>query len=184
MGRSCGRLGRGNVGVVVMTLGAVGLLASPTWAERAAAFVTIGGTLVQGDATNKEDAGGIVVLGVDAALTRPVDPTGAVGAVQHTPLQIIKLPDRASPRLVKAAALGEAVQNVEIRFYRPSTTGQVLLYHTFILEDGVKIVEFRTSGDTTVPGGVTETVGFAYCQITVRDDLNKTPPTVFDFCQP
>lgn len=78
----------------------------------------------------------------------------------------VKLPDRASPRLVKAAALGEVIQKVEIRFYRPSTTGQVLLYHTFILDKGVRIVEFRTGGDTTVPGGVTETVGFAYCQLT------------------
>jgi len=52
-------------------------------------------------------------------LTLPVDPmTGKItGPRQHSPFQLTKHPDCASPYLFKAAATGQSLKSAEFRFY-------------------------------------------------------------------
>ena len=112
---------------------------------------------------------------VNVGLNVPTDPASGLptGRRQYQPITITKLPDKASTKLLTAAVTNERLKSVEIRFYRPSTTGANVLYHTFKLTNAT-ISSFTQGGDTRSPGGVTESISFVFQSIEVIDNLNGT----------
>ena len=130
--------------------------------------------IIQGDATSKEGQGAIAIQAVQHRVAAPFDiASGLVtGQRRHSPLYIVKRPDKSSPKLLMALALNENLDSVEIKFFRTVTTGAVVHYHTFKLFNA-RIIEVSTGGATDSTGGVLENVGFVYQKIQVTDHVNK-----------
>lgn len=145
-----------------------------------AVAVVIGSTqgVIQGDDTSKVTQGAINIQAVQHGISTPFDAASGLptGKRRHSPLYIVKRPDKASPKLLMALALNENL-TVEVKFFRTVTTGAVVHYHTFKLIDA-RIIDMRTGGATDATGGVIENVGFVYGKIEVTDHVNKI--TVMD----
>jgi type VI secretion system Hcp family effector len=152
------------------------IAAQPLFAQHASVIINgVTQGLIQGDETNKSfGANTIAILGVTHSLTMPFDATTGLPPdrprVEHRPIEIVKLPDKSTPKLLRALVTNESL-NVEIRFYRTVTSGAVVLYHTFKLS-GAGIKSIRSTGDTNAPNGVTETVAFTYSTLEVIDNVN------------
>jgi type VI secretion system secreted protein Hcp len=163
---------------------AVVVAPSSAWAWRGLA--TIQGTIqgpIQGDNTTKDGAGAVVVRAISLGLSRPLDSaTGQViGKLSLKPFRMVKEPDRATPKLLKAAVTNEGL-TVEIKWFRSISTGAEQHYFTIKL-DGARIVELESEGDVTVAGGVLEAVSLTYTKITMTDVINGTVAAA-DFLSP
>ena len=130
--------------------------------------------VIQGDGTSKEAQGAIIIQAVQHGITVPFDAASGLptGKRRHSPLYIVKRPDKSSPKLLMALALNENLTSVEIKFFRTVTTGAVVHYHTFKLINA-RVTELSTAGATDATGGVIENVGFVYEKIEVTDHINK-----------
>ena len=131
--------------------------------------------LIQGDVTQAKREDSIRVLAYFHEITSPRDAaTGLpIGNRQHKPLTIVKLIDKATPKLYKILASNEGITEWRLDFYRPSSSGGEQLYYTIELTNAI-IVRIRAQGDMTQ---VSETIAFVYQKITwkwTEGDLEAT----------
>jgi type VI secretion system secreted protein Hcp len=146
---------------------------SPAWAWRGlATIVGVSQGPIQGDNTTKDGPGAIVVRAMSLGVFRTVDDSRHVGVATFRPFKLVKEPDRATPKLLKAAVTNETL-TVEIKWYRSLSTGAEQHYFTIKLE-GAQVVQLESEGDVTVAGGVLDTVGLAYSKLTMTDVINGT----------
>ncbi|MBI2468152.1 MAG: type VI secretion system tube protein Hcp [Candidatus Rokubacteria bacterium] len=150
----------------------VALSTSPAWAFKAVAIITGNQGKIQGEITTKGLEGTIFVQAIAFASSTPFDATSGSPTGQRTsmPLHVVKVPDTATPQLLLAHDKGE-VLTVEIRMFRPVTTGAVEHYFTIRLVNAA-IVGVQASGDVNAPGGVLETISFVYQTITFTNLIN------------
>jgi len=129
---------------------------------------------IQGDNTSKDGAGAIVIKEIGFQMNRPLDPASGqpAGQVRFQPFTLVKEPDRATPKLLKAAATSERL-SVEIKWFRSLTTGVEQHYFTVRLENAT-IVEMESQGDVTVAGGVLEGLKLSYGKLVMTDVINGT----------
>jgi type VI secretion system secreted protein Hcp len=129
---------------------------------------------IQGDNLTKDGAGAIVIKEIGFQMNRPVDPLSGLpsGQARFQPFALVKEPDRATPKLLKAAATAERL-SVEIKWFRSLATGVEQHYFTVRLENAI-IVEMETQGDVTVAGGVLESLRLSYGKLVMTDVINGT----------
>lgn len=168
------RLRRVVVSLVVVAL-LLAVAPSDALAWRGLATVTgmVQGT-IPGDNTSKDGPGAIVIKEIGFQMNRPLDPaTGqAAGQVRFQPFLLVKEPDRATPKLVKAGATSERL-SIEIKWFRSLATGVEQHYFTVRLENAT-IVEMESQGDVTVAGGVLESLRLTYTKLVMTDVINGT----------
>ena len=100
---------------------------------------------IDGSCTAAGKEGTSVVLGYEHDVHIPLDTdTGQPTGVRvHQPLRIVKLMDKASPKLYQALVTGERLE-VELKWYRIDPTGGEEHYFTTKLEDAI-IVAIKPS---------------------------------------
>jgi len=138
-------------------------------------LATITGTVqgkIEGDNTTKDGPGAVVIREIGFDLSLPIDvATGLpAGKVRFAPFTVVKEPDRATPKLLRAAATLERL-TVEIRWFRSVATGAEQHYFTVRLENAL-ISQLQSEGDVTVAGGVLESVRLTYGKLTMTDVIN------------
>lgn len=96
-----------------------------------------GGSDINGSSTVQGREGSIEVVGFSHGLNLPVD--GQNGKITdarvHSPMNIEKEFDAASPYLYRAVAKGQTLKSAELRWYRINDAGQEQLYFTMLLEN-------------------------------------------------
>lgn len=162
----------------VLVLVAAAIATVPAFGENAIMLITGERQgFIAGDDTSKASSSGqaITVIAVNIGVNVPIDAASGLptGRRTYQPIQIVKLPDKASVKLLTAAVTNERLKSVEIRFFRPSTTGANVLYHTFKLTNA-QISSYNQGGDTRSQGGVSETLSLTFQSIEVVDNVNGT----------
>jgi type VI secretion system secreted protein Hcp len=156
------------------------LAAVPSYALAWRGLATITGQAgpIQGDNTSKDGPGAIVVKEIGFQLNRPFDAASGqpTGQLRFAPFSLVKQPDRATPRLLRAAVTGEAL-TVEIKWYRSLATGVEQHYFTVRLENAM-VVSMDSQGDVTVAGGVLESLLLTYGKLVMTDVINGTTTDV------
>jgi len=102
-------------------------------------LATIIGTVqgpIQGDNTSKDGPGAIVIRAMSFGVEREDSDERLPASVQHARFRLVKEPDRATPKLLLAAATDERL-NVEIRWFRSLSTGVVQHYFTVKLQNAL-----------------------------------------------
>ena len=150
----------------------LGLSVQPSWAEDAFAKITVGNVVIPGDQPEIKglpgSKGAVQVFSTAFGLANTLTFGGGGGAgggkAVPTPVAVVKRFDPASPRLLKAAFLGEAL-TVEITWYMnfqnvPRKTVTIKLEDAFIsnMEASAELQGANASGF--------ETVSFIYSRIT------------------
>jgi len=99
---------------------------------------------IEGSCTQQGREGTMLVDAFNHDITIPRDTqTGlAVGKRIHNPLTVVKLFDKASPKLYMALCTGEHLTEVAIKWYRIDPTGKEEHYFTHKLIDAI-IVSMR-----------------------------------------
>jgi len=174
---------RSRLARVVIPLAALTLLfaAAPPEALAWRGLATITGSSqgpIQGDNTSKDGPGAVVVKHIGFQLTRSFDAgTGLpAGQIRFAPFSLVKEPDRATPKLLRAAVTGEQL-TVEIRWFRSLATGGEQHYFTVRLENAI-VVNMDSQGDVTVAGGVLESLMLSYGKLVMTDVINGTMAAV------
>ena len=69
---------------------------------------------IQGDSTSKDGNGAVVIKEIGFQMNRAVDPLSGLpsGQARFQPFALMKEPDRATPKLLKAAATAERMTDV------------------------------------------------------------------------
>ena len=180
------RVVRFALAVAAVTTLAVMVAPPPAWAWRGLA--TIQGAQqgkIDGDNLTKDNPGAVVVRAISLGLTRPIVEVGtgqqAFGSIRVQPFKLVKEPDKATPKLLRAAVQNETL-TVEIKWYRSLNTGAEQHYFTIRL-DNAKVVGLESEGDVTVAGGVMEAVALGFTKMTMTDVINGTV-AVADFLAP
>jgi type VI secretion system secreted protein Hcp len=129
-----------------------------------------GGATIRGASDVEGREGSIELRSLHHSLTLPTDHmTGKVTSTrQHSPFQVTKEIDSASPYIFKAAATGQTLKSAEFRFYHINDAGQEVEYYTITLEN-VKVISVSPMMHDTrgVPGtGHLEDVALNYEKIT------------------
>jgi type VI secretion system secreted protein Hcp len=129
---------------------------------------------IQGDNTSKDGPGAVVVKEMGFQLNRPFDAASGLptGQLRFAPFSLVKEPDRATPKLLRAAVTGERL-TVEIKWFRSLATGVEQHYFTVRLENAL-VVSMDSQGDVTVAGGVMETLSLVYGKLVMTDVINGT----------
>jgi len=96
------------------------------------------------------------------------------GKRQHRPIQILKEIDSATPLLFNALTQNENLTSVEIRFWKPDSSGAEVQYYTIELVNAhiVSIIPSSSSADDeSLPIPARETVNFTFERIimTIED---------------
>ena len=174
---------RSRLARLVLTLAAISVLlaAVPPDALAWRGLATITGSAqgaIQGDNTTKDGPGAVVVREIGFQLNRPVDASSGLptGQIRFAPFSLVKEPDRATPKLLKAAVTGEQL-TVEIKWFRSLATGVEQQYFTVRLENAL-VVSMESQGDVTVAGGVLESLSLSYGKLVMTDVINGTTATV------
>jgi len=135
--------------------------------------------LIQGDGLNIKGAasGAIVVAAVGFGLDIPVSgPGGVAGRPVTKPFTLVKMPDKASPKLLRAAFTGEHL-TVDIAWFM--TDPLVGRKKTFsITLEGAIIITMDTGGTVLQDAGVSEQITLSYSKITFRDERTVPATTV------
>lgn len=81
----------------------------------------------------------ILIEAFDHEVRIPRDPqTGlSTGKRIHNALSVVKVFDKASPKLYQALCTGEHMKDVTLKWYRIDATGQEEHYFTHVLEDAI-----------------------------------------------
>lgn len=95
---------------------------------------------IAGSCTAAGKEGTSVVLGYEHDVHIPLDPQSGqpMGLRVHQPLSIVKLMDKASPKLYQALVTGERLE-VELKWYRIDPTGGEEHYFTTKLENAIVV---------------------------------------------
>ena len=73
---------------------------------------------IDGESTISGRENSITVLGYSHSINNPFDlTTGQVTVVQHSPLRIMKIIDKSSPKLMEKCVQGTTIPSVILRFY-------------------------------------------------------------------
>jgi type VI secretion system Hcp family effector len=137
------------------------------------------GTIL-GDSTLKEAPGAILVAAVGFGLHIPQSSTGgASGAPVTKPFTLVKMPDRASPKLLRAAFLGESLK-VDIQWFMtdPLISGSARKKTFTVTLENARITDIETSGSVLQDGGVSEQISLNFTKITFRDERSTPAITV------
>jgi len=96
---------------------------------------------IEGSCDVRGREGTILVQGFKHEVCIPRDPqTGLpTGKRVHNPLTIVKLFDKASPKLYRALTSGEHMKTVELKLYRIDPSGKEEHYFTTKLEDAIVV---------------------------------------------
>jgi type VI secretion system Hcp family effector len=157
------------------------LAAAPAWAASDSTATITGSQQgpIQGDGINAKGApsGAIVVAAVGFGLDVPVTgPGGVAGRPVTKPFTLVKMPDKASPKLLRAAFTGEHL-TVDIAWFM--TDPLVGRKKTFsITLEGAVIIGMDSSGTVLADGGVSEALSLSYAKITFRDERSVPAITV------
>lgn len=130
---------------------------------------------IHGDVTIAGREGTIQVIGFSHEVVSPRDAASGLptGKRQHKPLTIVKRIDKSTPLLMKALVDNENLDELILRFWRPSKTGMEDQYYTIKLTNaniaGVK--QYMELGATGLTGEHLEEVSFTYQKIewTIED---------------
>ena len=90
---------------------------------------------IKGSVTQAGREDSIMVIAYDHTLTSPRDATTGLptGKRQHAPLRVTKEIDKSTPLLMNAWANNEKLTDFELRFWRPSLSGQEVQFYTIKL---------------------------------------------------
>lgn len=145
---------------------------SDALAWRGLATITGAQGPIQGDNTSKDGPGAVVVKEIGFQLNRPFDAASGLptGQLRFAPFSLVKQPDRATPKLLRAAVTGEQL-TVEIKWFRSLATGVEQHYFTVRLENAL-VVGMDSQGDVTVAGGVLESLMLTYGKLVMTDVIN------------
>jgi type VI secretion system Hcp family effector len=157
---------------VVVTLLTLGFAAGSSWA--ADSYAVVSGSAqgpIEGDSTAKEAPGAILVAAVGFGLSVPTETTGGglpVGAPTAKPFTLVKMPDKASPKLLRAAFTGERLK-IDINWFMTDPLGKRKKTFTVTLEDAL-IVDIDTQGTVLQGAAVSEQLTLRYTRIIFRDE--------------
>lgn len=92
---------------------------------------------IKGSVTQAGREDSIMVIGFSHDLVSPRDAATGLptGKRQHSPVRITKEIDRSTPLLMNAWANNEVMSHFELRFWRPSATGQEEQFYTLLLHN-------------------------------------------------
>lgn len=128
--------------------------------------------LIEGDVTQQGREGQIEVVSFGHNIVAPRDAASGLptGKRQHKPVRILKPIDRSSPLLFLAMVSNEQLEEVTIRFWKPSRTGQEVQFYTVELLNAsiVGIMPIHSSANAEalkVP--MRESISFTYEKIIV-----------------
>jgi type VI secretion system secreted protein Hcp len=95
------------------------------------------GTDILGSVTQRGRENWIMVIGCSHEVSAPRDAASGVptGKRQHKPLVIVKELDRSTPLLMHALTNNENIEDMELRFFQPSPTGQEQHFFTIKLKN-------------------------------------------------
>src|SRR4051812_32017750 len=114
--------------------------------------LTIGGTAVKGQSTQRHDDT-IECYGFSFGVSNPIDlATGAAsGRRQYSSINITKRIDKASPLLLKALVTNQVVKGT-FKFFRPTVKGDAATEHFYTVEfDHGRVESVQQSGAGDVP---------------------------------
>jgi type VI secretion system secreted protein Hcp len=164
---------------VLLTLG----FAVRAYAAGSDSYAIITGTsqgTILGDSTAKEAPGAILVGAVGFGLSVPTgggtSGGGAIGAPLVRPFTLVKTPDKASPKLLRAAFTGEQL-TVLINWFMTDPLGKRAKTFTVILEEAM-IADIDTQGTVLQGTSVAEQITLRFTRITFRDERSVPPVQV------
>jgi type VI secretion system secreted protein Hcp len=148
---------------------------------------------IKGDVTTAGREESIEVNAFNHAVVAPRDAASGLptGNREHKPLSIVKGSDKSSPLLMQALVTNENITTLELRFWRPSRTGQgEEQYYTIKLENaaiaGIREWKPNTKDRASRSYGDMEEISWTYQKIswtyedggiTAEDDW-ETPITL------
>ncbi|KLU21464.1 type VI secretion protein [Caballeronia mineralivorans PML1(12)] len=94
------------------------------------------GKAIEGSCNVQGHQGKILVQAVEHRIEMPRDPQTGLpsGKRQHMGLEITKVVDKSSPKLLQALCRGERIKEATLEFYRINEKGQEEKYYTVQLE--------------------------------------------------
>jgi len=125
-----------------------------------------------GDSVRPRREGSNDLLGVEHALSASVDGrTGLpLGALEHTPVVVVKLVDQSTPGFLRALTTGQSLESVTINFYQVQGDGTEALFYTIELNNarivGVETEHDEINAPENAGHEVLERVSFTYQRIT------------------
>ncbi len=126
---------------------------------------------IEGSVTIGGIEGAVKVYAMEHKVSIPTDDRGApTGTRVHGPLTITKELDKASPLLHQALSTGERLSDIELRFFRTTSSGAEEHYYTVKLKDAMIISINSRFSNANEEGsgelGYMEDVSFVYDKIT------------------
>jgi type VI secretion system secreted protein Hcp len=96
-----------------------------------------GGLDIKGSVDIQDREGSVEIIGLSHGINLPVDNVNGkiTGTRQHSSMLIEKEVDSSTPYLYKAAATGQTLKSVEIKFYHINDAGQEVCYYTVLMEN-------------------------------------------------
>lgn len=112
------------------------LLNTHAMADPVSTKLVINGQVVEGESSNTSQGRMNTIEALSASISG--SNTSNSGKGEYAPFTILKRVDVATPKLVRAMAMGEQVDRLEASYYKPSPAGDgtTVLYYTIVLENG------------------------------------------------
>lgn len=163
-------------GLGVLWLGAMVSPASAQDGDGVAVITGVTQGVIAGDGSSTNPsapAGAIVLYTIGFSLDVQDAQAGQVARPRVSPFKITKMPDRATPKLVRAAFLQEQL-TVDITWFMRDPNSSTNRRRTFTVKlEGVRIVNMEASGNVREVGGVAEELDLVYSKITLRDERSS-----------
>lgn len=126
---------------------------------------------IEGDVTLAGREGTIEVISFGYNVISPRDAASGLptGRRQHRPIRILKNIDKSSPLLFSTLVNNDVLNNVTIRFYRPSRTGQEEQFYTVSLTNAsiAGIMPIHSSATDSASTPMREMISLTFQTITV-----------------
>lgn len=126
---------------------------------------------IKGSVTQAGREDSIMVIAVNHEVISPRDAASGLptGKRQHRPLTITKEVDKSSPLLMQALVNNENIVELEVRFWRPSKSGQEQQFYTIQLRDasiaGIRFEMLNNKYPENMQHKEREHVSFCYQKI-------------------
>jgi len=123
---------------------------------------------IKGSVTQKGREDSIMVIAVQHEIVSPRDEAtgGPTGKRRHRPLVVTKELDKSSPLLQNVLVNNENIETLELKFWRPSATGQEQQHFTIELKNaniaGIKFVMENNKHPDLMRFAEYEQVSFTY----------------------